>query len=156
MKKDTYDISDILSSLNDYDKAIVKDLHEYTVSLGFRPKISAVDKKPDDWKCEYIKNKTVLYILRVTNAEFNIKCKFINVTQYNDILESCTKDCIKKLLKNSGDCKNHGGGCKGPIAFSIDGKNYTKCRHAFMFKELKKGEINGIKKLIECEDKYIK
>jgi hypothetical protein len=152
MEKATPNFYDVLSSLNDYDKVIAENLHEYTLSMGFIPKISTVGKRQNDWKCEYKKNKTILYILRITNGLFSIRCKLFNLEKYNDVLESCNINSIETLLKNSKDCENHGGGCKGPVAFSIKGKNYSKCRHYLMFKELKNEDINGIKKLFECEN----
>jgi hypothetical protein len=156
LKKEIYNFYNIISSLDEEDKVFLKNLHEYILPFGFMHKISAIGKKQNDWKCEYTKNKIVLFILRITNTEWSIRCKLFNIAKYQEVFESCKKSFIEKLLKNSKDCENHGGGCNGPIAFSIAGKNYSKCRHYFMFKGLKKEDINEIKKIFEYENEYIK
>lgn len=153
--KTLYNFNEILKSLNENEKKILNELHEQTIHLGYASKISALGKKINDWKCEYIKKKNVLYILRITNEQWSIRCKLFNLSKYNDVLEKCNKHCLEVLLKNSKDCENHGGGCNGPIAFLIDGKKYSKCRHYFMVKDLLNEDIDSIKKLLECEDKYL-
>jgi hypothetical protein len=156
IKKEHHDFCDIISSLSEDDKILVNNLHEYVLSFGFIYKISAIGKKQNNWKCEYTKHKKVLFILRIINTEWSIRCKLFNMAKYQEIFESCQKDFIDKLIKNSKDCERHGGRCNGPIAFSIAGKKYSKCRHCFMLKELKNGDIDEIKKLLECENEYIK
>jgi hypothetical protein len=150
-----YIFNEIINSLDEDGKTLVKRLHEQTISLGYVPKISAMGKKIDDWKCEYIKNKNILYILRVTNSQWAIRCKLFNISKYNNILEKCNEHCIETLLKNSGGCGNHGGRCKGPIDFSIKGRIYSKCRHSFMFKDLIDKDIDDINKLLEYENYFM-
>jgi hypothetical protein len=153
-KKEMYKFTEIINSLDENGKVLVKILHEETLCLGYIPKISAVGKRINDWKCEYIKKKNVLYILRVTKGQWSIRCKLFNLSKYNDVLEKCNKRCIEILLESSRDCQNHGGGCSGPLEFSIEGKRYSKCRHYFMFKDLLDEDINSIQKLLECENNF--
>jgi hypothetical protein len=154
-KKENYNFTDVINSLDENGKILVKRLHEQTLYLGYMPKISALGKKINDWKCEYIKKKNVLYILRIKNGQWSIRCKLFNLSKYNDILEKCNKHCIETLLKSSKDCENHGGGCIGPIEFSLEGKKHSKCRHYFMFKDLLDDDINNIQKLLESENNFI-
>jgi hypothetical protein len=60
------------------------------------------------------------------------------------------------LLSNSKDCENHGGGCEGPISFSVESKQYSKCRHYFLIKNIISEDIENIKMLIERENGFIK
>jgi hypothetical protein len=75
---------------------------------------------------------------------------------HEHIFEKCTKHFIETLLLNSKDCENHGGGCRGPISFSLESKKYSKCRHCFLAKNIINEDIESIKMLIENEDRYIK
>jgi hypothetical protein len=154
-KKKNNNITEIVAFLNEKEQKLVKELHEFTLSLGYIVKISAMGKDANDWKCEYTKKKNILYILRITNDQWSVRCKLFNVIKYNDVLEQSNKHCIETLLKNSKDCENHGGGCKGPIAFSIEGKKHSKCRHYFMFRDVIDEDINSIKNLLAYENKYI-
>jgi hypothetical protein len=154
-KKEIYSFGEVINSLHSDGKIIVNKLHEKTLSLGYMPKISTVGKKFNDWKCEYIKKKNVLYILRITNDQWSIRCKLFNLSKYNNILEKSNEHCIETLLKNSKDCENHGGGCNGPIEFSIGDKKYSKCRHYFMFKNLLNEDIDSINNLLEFENNYM-
>jgi hypothetical protein len=156
MKSDiqSYEFSEIINSLDENEKKRVNKLHEQAINLGYVPKISLPGEKINDWKCDYKKKKNVLYILRITNDQWSIKCKLFNLPKYNDVLNKCNKHCIETLLKNSGDCGHHGGGCKGPIEFSVNSKTYLRCRHSFMFTDLRDEDIDDIKNLLECENKY--
>ena len=154
IKTANYSFNEIINSLDESQKTLVGKLHEQAVFLGYIPKISTSGKKPNDWKCEYVKNKNVLYILRITNGQWSIRCKLFNLPKYNFALEKCNEHCVKILLTNSKNCANHGGACKGPIAFSIEGKKYSKCRHFFMFKELVDTDIDDIIKLLEYENNF--
>jgi hypothetical protein len=40
-------------------------------------------------------------------------------------------DFIKTSLSTSKDCENHGGGCEGPVFFSMGTKKCSKCGHYF-------------------------
>ncbi|HYE80556.1 MAG TPA: hypothetical protein VEG39_00160 [Clostridia bacterium] len=146
----------IISSLPAEDKFIVESLHETALALGYNAKISPVGKKPDDWKCEYIaaKPKRVLYILRITGPRFSIRAKLFHIAEYSDVLENCTGHSKASLLSASKDCENHGGGCAGPISFTIDGKAYSKCRHFFLFEGIKLEDVEGIQRLLQNEAKY--
>lgn len=150
------DLSKIISSLPTEDKSIVNSLHETALALGYMAKISPVGKKPDDWKCEYIatKPKRVLYILRITGQRFSIRAKLFHIAEYSDVLENCTEHCKASLLSASKDCENHGGGCAGPISFTIDGKSYSKCRHFFLFAGITSEDVEGIRRLLQNEAKY--
>ncbi|WP_104372893.1 hypothetical protein [Desulfocucumis palustris] len=149
-------LSRIISLLPAEDKSIVNSLHETALSLGYTAKISPVGKKPEDWKCEYIatKPKRVLYILRITGQRFSIRAKLFHIAEYSDVLENCTEHCKASLLSASKNCKNHGGGCAGPISFTIDGKAYSKCRHFFLFADITPGDVEGIRRLLRNEAKY--
>ncbi len=149
-------ISQIISSLPAEDKAIVNSLHETALALGYIAKISPVGKKPEDWKCEYIasKPKRVLYILRITGQQFSIRAKLFHIAEYSNALENYTEHCKASLLSASKDCENHGGGCAGPISFTIDGKSYSKCRHFFLFVDIASEDVEGIRRLLQNEAKY--
>ncbi|MDR2602745.1 MAG: hypothetical protein LBC53_09920 [Spirochaetaceae bacterium] len=155
IKITNYIFNEILNSLDENGKNLVKRLHEQAISLGYVSKISAMGKKADDWKCEYIRNKNVLYILRITNDQWFIRCKLFNISKYNNILEKCNDHCIEILLKNSAGCGNHGGRCKGPIDFSIKGMKYSKCRRSFTLKDLIDKDIDDINKLLEYENYFV-
>ena len=146
-----YDFYEIINSLDNNAKNMVKKLHKYVISLDYKSKISTMGKKPNDWKCEYIKNKNVLCILRIKNNQWSIRCKLFNLPKYNCVLEECNEHFIETLLKNSKNCGNHGGACKGPIEFSIEGKKHSKCRHFFMLTELIDKDIDDLIKLFERE-----
>jgi hypothetical protein len=154
IKTGNYRFNEIINSLDESQKILVRKLHEQAVFWGYMPKISTIGKKPNDWKGEYVKNKNVLYILRITNDKWSIRCKLFNLSKYNFALEKCNEHCIGTLLTNSKNCENHGGACKGPIEFSIEGKKYSKCRHFFMFKELMDQDIDDIIKLLEYENNF--
>jgi|GEM_PF-2126885 len=149
-------LSQIISSLPTEGKSIVNSLHETALALGYMAKISPVGKKPDDWKCEYIatKPKRVLYILRITGERFSIRAKLFHIAGYYDVLENCTEHCKASLLSASKDCENHGGGCAGPISFTINGKSYSKCRHFFLFADITSEDVEGIRRLLQNEAKY--
>ncbi|GHT57544.1 hypothetical protein FACS1894109_09970 [Spirochaetia bacterium] len=149
-----YEFNEIINSLDKNEKKRVNKLHEQAIYLGYVPKISLLGEKPGDWKCEYKKKKDVLYILRITNDQWSVRCKLFNLAKYNDVLSKCNKHLIETLLKNSGNCGHHGGGCKGPIEFSIDGKTYLRCRHSFMFTDLLDEDVDNIRDLLECENSY--
>lgn len=150
------DFPQIISSLPTKDKAIINSLHETALALGYMAKISPVGKKSDDWKCEYIatKPKRILYILRITGQRVSIRAKLLHIAEYSDVLESCTEHCKASLLSASKDCENHGGGCAGPITFTIDGKSYSKCRHYFLFTGITPEDVEGIQQLLKNEAKY--
>ena len=149
-------LSQIISSLPIEDKAIVNSLHETALALGYIAKISPMGKKSDDWKCEYIaiKPKRVLYILRITGQRFSIRAKLFHIAEYSDALENCRSHCKASLLSASKDCENHGGGCAGPISFTIDGKSYSKCRHFFLFADITLEDLEGIQRLLQNEAIY--
>jgi hypothetical protein len=70
MKTEGHTIEEAITPLNIQDKELVEKLHSHALSLGCTPDISAMGKKPNDWKCEYaIKKKTVLFIVRVTGEQ---------------------------------------------------------------------------------------
>ena len=151
------DLTQIISSLPTEDKVIVSRLHETALALGYMAKLSPVGKKPNDWKCEYIatKPKRVLYILRITGQQFSIRAKLIHISEYSDVLENCTEHCKASLLSASKDCENHGGGCAGPVSFTIDGKSYSKCRHFFLFKGITSEDMEDIQRLLQNEAKNL-
>jgi hypothetical protein len=151
-----YEFNEIIISLDENEKKRVNKLHEQAINLGYVPKISLLREEKNNWKCEYKKKKNVLCILRITDAQWSITCKLYNLPNYNDVLNKCNKHCIETLLKNSGNCGHHGGGCKGPVEFSIDGKTYSRCRHSFMFTDLLDEDVESIKNLLECENSYNK
>jgi hypothetical protein len=149
--KASYLFEDIITSLDKENQVLVESLHKQALGLGYMPKITAMGKKPYDWKCEYSgKQKRVLFILRINNEQWSIRCKLFNLPNYLDILEKCTEHCIASLT-GSGNCENHGGGCKGPINFSVQGTVYSKCRHALVFKDIVPEDIDGIQKLLDSE-----
>ncbi|MDF2686952.1 MAG: hypothetical protein K0S55_2135 [Clostridia bacterium] len=149
-------ISRIISSLLEENRSIINSLHETALDLGYMAKISPVGKKPDDWKCEYIatKPKRVLYILRITGQRFSIRAKLLHIAEYSDVLENCTEHCKASMLSASKDCENHGGGCEGPISFTVNGKSYSKCRHYFLFTDIIPEDMEGIRRLLQNEAKY--
>jgi hypothetical protein len=153
-KKEIYNFNEVINSLNQDEKNYIKRLHEQTILWGYVPKIY-IGKMTTDWKCEYIKNKNILYILQITNDKLTIKCKFFNLMKYENILEKCNKKIIEKIIENSNGCGNHKGGCKGPIDFSISGKKYSKCRHSFIFNNIDNEDVNNIRILLECENNFI-
>ncbi len=144
---------EILSSLKEKDKEIVMDLHKTALALAYKAKISPMGKKPEDWKCEYItsKPKRVLYILRIKEGHFSIRAKLFHLAEYEKVLENCTEHCKTVLLSASKGCKNHGGGCAGPISFTAGGKAHSICRHSFLFDEINEEDVEGIKRLLESE-----
>jgi hypothetical protein len=155
-KKESFIFQDMLHSLNIEEKVFIENLNRFMISLGFIAKIAVVGKKGNDWKCEYVKKKNVLLILRITNDQWSARLKLFHLLTYEHILEKCNKHFIETLLSNSKDCENHGGGCEGPISFSIKSKKYSKCRHYFLLKNVINEDIENIKMLIEGEDSFIK
>jgi hypothetical protein len=149
-----YEFNEITKSLDENEKKRVNKLHEQAIYLGYAPKISPPGEEAGNWKCEYKKKKNVLYILKITDDQWSIRCKLFNLPKYNDVLRNCNTHCIETLLKNSGECGHHGGGCKGPIEFSINGKTYSRCRHSFTFTDLRDEDIDSIMNLLECENSY--
>lgn len=149
-------LSQITSSLSAEDKNIVNSLHETALSLGYTAKISPAGKKPDDWKCEYMaaKPKRALYILRITGGRFSIRAKLFHLAEYADVLESCTEHCRASLLSSSKNCGSHGGGCAGPISFTMGGKFYSKCRHFLLFADIAPEDVEGIRRLLQNEAQY--
>ena len=150
-----YDFLEIISSLPAAAKAMVSDLHETALALGYEPSIAPAGKKPDYWKCEYAtaKPKRVLYLLRVTGPRFSIRAKLFHLSEYIDVLESCGVHCKTSLLSASKNCGNHRGGCAGPITFSVGGKSYVKCRHYFLWKDMNPEDLDGIRRLLQEEAK---
>jgi hypothetical protein len=152
--KEIYSLNEVTNSLDQDGKNYIKRLHEQAIFWGYTPKIS-MGKRTNDWKCEYIKNKIILYILKIANDKWVIKCKFFNIMKYETILEKCNKKFLEEIIENANGCGNHGGGCKGPIDFLINGKRYSKCRHSFVFNNLNNEGVNNIQTLLECENNYI-
>jgi hypothetical protein len=155
-RKEKLNFQDISQSLNIEMKASVEDLNTFMVSLGCVAKITVMGKKENDWKCEYVKGKNVLLILRITNGQWSARLKLFHLLVYEHILKKCNEHFIKTLLSNSKDCENHGGGCEGPISFSVESKRYSKCRHYFLVKNIMNEDIENIKMLIERENGFIK
>lgn len=152
MKAEEHSIQDILSPLSAQDKEYVQKLHEYALALGCTPKIAAMGKKPNDWKCEYIiKKKNILLILRVSEAQWSVRCKLFHIADYPDVLEQCNDHCIARLLANAKDCGNHGGACAGPVSFTLRGTSYSKCRHYLLFDQISGEDLESIQKLLASE-----
>jgi hypothetical protein len=156
LTKEKHLFQDILHSLDIKEKLLAGNLHEFMVSLGYKTKITAMGKKENDWKCEYLKNKNVLLILRITDEHWSIRLKLFHLPNYEYVLKQCNKHIIENLLSNSKDCENHGGGCAGPISFSIDGKEYSKCRHYILLKDIMEEDIENIKLLLRSENDFVK
>jgi hypothetical protein len=155
-EKEKINFQDILYSLNIEERVSIENLNTFMISLGLVAKITVMGKKGNDWKCEYVKKKNVLLILRIPNEQWSVRLKLFHLSTYEHILEKCNKHFIETLLSNSKDCENHGGGCKGPVSFSIESKKYSKCRHYFLAKNIMSEDIESIKMLIENESKFIK
>jgi hypothetical protein len=92
----------------------------------------------------------------------NFRLKTQNATHFarlgrqpTGLANKSNEHCIEALLKNSVDCGDHGGQCKGPIDFSIKGMKYAKCRHSFTLKDLIDKDIDDINKLLEYENYFI-
>ncbi len=150
------EITQIISSLTPEGQGVVASLHETALALGYAAKISAMGKKGDDWKCEYVaaKPKRTLYILRVTGPRFSVRAKLFHIAQYADVLEGCTEHCKASLLAVSKDCGSHGGGCAGPVSFVISGTAYSKCRHYILFEDIAPQDVEGIRRLLQKEAEY--
>lgn len=144
-------LEEAAASLADADRALAGRLHEYTVSLGFAPKISAMGKKPQDWKCEYKNKKKTLLILRITGGRWSARCKLYHIDRYSQVLDECSPHCIASLVKNAKGCGNHLGGCAGPVSFSVGGQTYTACRHSLLFDEITAEDAADLQKLLKCE-----
>lgn len=144
------DLFEIIASLPAEAQTIISNLHETALTLGYQPKISPAGKKPNHWKCEYTaaKPKRVLYTLRITGQRFSIRAKLFHLPAYIDVL-----DCKASLLSAAKNCGNHRGGCAGPITFRVDGKSYVKCRHYFLWKDMKSEDLDDIQRLLQEEAK---
>ncbi len=144
--------SQVISSLTPEDRSVALGLHEAALALGYAPKIAAVGKKPDDWKCEYVaaKPKRTLCILRVSGRKFSLRAKLAHLADYLDVLERCTERCLSSMLASSKRCGGHGG-CAGPVAFQLGGVEYSICRHSFLFENILPGDVEGIRRLLTRE-----
>lgn len=150
------DIEQVALSLLAEGQAVIYRLHETALALGCRARISPMGKKPDDWKCEYVAGKPpqALRILRVTGQRFSLRAKLLHLAEYAEVLQGCTEHCRASLLSASKDCEKHGGGCAGPISFTLDGRGYSKCRHYFLFAEIAPEDVDGIRQLLQHEAHY--
>mgnify|MGYP000895791575 CR=1 FL=1 len=145
----------IISSLTEEDQSVVSGLHETAIALGYAPKISSAGKKPDDWKCEYTggKPKRVLYTLRITGGQYSIRAKLFHLTEYTEDLESLSERCKASLLSASRNCDGRNSNCAGPVSFKVGDQSYSKCRHFFIFKDIKPEDMDGIRRLLQNEAK---
>jgi hypothetical protein len=151
-----FDIAPALSSLSPGDREIARDLHEAALALGYAPKLSAVGKKPGDWKMEYVagRPKRTLCILRVAGQALSLRAKLVHLADYVDVLEACTERCKSSMLKASRTCGGHGGGCGGPVSFAVGGRTYVKCRHGFQFVGILPEDVEGIRRLLAREAEF--
>ena len=154
LAKEKHNFAETLSLLNQGGQKLVKKLHAYTLSLGCAVTVSALGKKAHNWKCEYALNKNTLLILRITDGQWSVRCKLFHLPEYNQALEQCGSHCIENLLANAKNCGMHGGSCKGPVLFSVDGNNYSQCRHSFLWKNIIEEDIDGITHLLRCESEF--
>jgi hypothetical protein len=151
MKTEEPDLREALSQLNAEDRKRVEGLHEYALSLGCTLKCSAMEKNKG-WKCEYfLKKKQTLFIVRVTDARWSIRCKLFHIADYTDVLEQCGNHCKETLLANAQGCGSHGGGCAGPVSFTLGGRAYSKCRHSLLFDNLTDEDIGDLQTLLKQE-----
>jgi hypothetical protein len=148
--KKVYEITNVTNCLDGKNSAMVLKFNDLADSLGCIVKISPMGKKADDWKCEYTtkKPKRTLFILRVNNKGWSVRCKLFNIAKYEDAVANCTER-IKQMLISTPNCEMHGGQCKGPVEFSFNNSIYSKCRHYILFQDLQEEDWVCIRTLIE-------
>jgi hypothetical protein len=118
---------------------------------GYVPFISGVGKKANNFKIEYKKPKSTgsLFVARIDGKKLSLRCKLFHLYEYLELLDGLSETARNGLL-SSKSCVSDGG-CKGPVVFAIDGKEYSLCRHSMQLKNITSDDVNGIWALLNAE-----
>jgi hypothetical protein len=112
----------------------------------------------NDWGCVYTGNvgKKVLMSLNTVQDKLDAKLNLQNIGKYIDAVDGYP-DNIRETIKTSGwECGHCHGTCPGPFSFTMDGKEYNKCRcGAFLFQNITSDEVpycvDMLKKELACQ-----